>query len=91
MRGGSVVGLALILIFIGANLGSTALWAIAGVAIIALIVLMVAMYRQGNFMSPKILLDDAVDRFYGSDEEEGNTDFVMHTRPANDKDSPNAH
>ncbi len=61
-RMGPLVTLLFVLLVIAATLGTTVLWVIAGVSIIALIVLIFAMRKADRFVGPKIIVDDAMDR-----------------------------
>lgn len=62
MRLGPILTIAFVLVLLGSNFGQAVLWAVAGVSTVALIVLIFAMRRQGDFRGPGILVDDARDR-----------------------------
>ncbi len=61
-RLGPLVTLLFVLLVIGTTLGTTFLWVIAGVSIVALIILIFAMKKADRFVGPKIIVDDAMDR-----------------------------
>lgn len=63
IRLGPLVAIVVVVVMIGATLGTTFLWVVTGISVIALGVLMVVMFRNNQFSGPKVLIDDARDRF----------------------------
>lgn len=65
--------LALVFLYLGANVSSAVLWSITGVAVLMLIGLMFFMWQRGQFIGPGTLVDDVRsmrDRFIEDDDED---------------------
>ena len=72
MRMGPLLLLVLIVAVAGSAIGSAFVWVIAVVSLLALGVLFFFMVRQGQFVGPRILIDDAKERIddMGRDDED---------------------
>lgn len=78
MRVAPLAFIVLAVLLIGTTVGTTFLWVIAGIAIIALIVLIVVMARAQSFVGPRVIVDDIRDKFeaYGQEPEEVQVEVV---------------
>ena len=63
MRIAPLLTIIVVMVVIGAVIGTTLLWIIAGLSLAALVALIVVMARQGMVVGPRILLDDVKERF----------------------------
>lgn len=77
MRIAPLVVIVLIVATISSTLGAAFVWIIAGISIAALGVLFFFMVKQGQFVGPKILIDDAKERLSGSENEETDEAVVV--------------
>lgn len=72
MRVGPLLAAIVIFVIVVSSLGQTLLWAVAGISVLALIILIVFAARANRFHGPKILYDDAKEGFdkFGRNSEE---------------------
>lgn len=63
MRIAPLLGIIVLMVVIGAAIGTTLLWIIAGLSLAALVGLIVIMSRQGMVVGPRVLIDDVKERF----------------------------
>lgn len=89
-RGWPIGLLFLFFLYLGANVSSTWLWVITGLAVVLLLGLMFIMYQRGQFVGPGTLVDDARsirDRFISDDDEDVEIVevAVRRRRPADDE------
>ena len=72
MRIAPLILLVVIVAVLGATVGTVFVWIVAAVSLLALGVLFFFMVRQGQFVGPRVLVDDAKERLdaMGKDEDE---------------------
>lgn len=63
MRVGPLALIVLFVLLISTTVGTTFLWIIAGIAVAALIVLIVIMARAKSFVGPRVIVDEMKDKF----------------------------
>jgi len=70
MRVAPLAFIVLFVLLVGATVGTTFLWVIAALSVIALCVLIFFMARAKSFVGPRVIADDVRERFeaYGREE-----------------------